>query len=69
MTVTTIKPSTLIQERIQAAMEYQNVSQAELAKRMGISAPRVSQLLDSEANLTVRTIERLSEALDTDLIR
>ena len=66
---TRITPSVLIQERIQTAMEAQNISQARLASLIGVSAPRISQLLSPESNLTIKTVERLEEALDVELIR
>lgn len=44
-------------------MEEQNVSKAELARRMGISRQRVHQILSENVNLTLETIAQLALAL------
>lgn len=41
---------------LQAVMEQQNVSRAELAQRLGKTRGWVTQLLDGDANKTIRTI-------------
>jgi transcriptional regulator with XRE-family HTH domain len=45
-----------ITELIEAEMEAQGVSRAALAKRLGKSKGWVTQLLDGEANKTIRTV-------------
>ncbi|MSU88284.1 helix-turn-helix domain-containing protein [Rhodobacteraceae bacterium 2CG4] len=56
-----------IQLALQACMNERGVSQKDLARKLGISAARVSQILSSQgANLTVRTIARISRALDEE---
>ncbi len=53
-----------IQLAVEAAMHTQGVSQAELAKRIGITEARVSQILAGNgANLQARTIARIAYAL------
>jgi transcriptional regulator with XRE-family HTH domain len=53
-----------IQLAIETVMSVKGISQAELAKRMGISDARVSQILsDNGANLEARTIARIGHAL------
>ncbi|MFJ3649275.1 helix-turn-helix domain-containing protein [Streptomyces murinus] len=42
-------------------------SRADLAKAMGVSPGRVSQIMSGDANLTVRTLASLAEALDADV--
>lgn len=45
-------------------MEEKNVSRAELARRMGVSRPRVTQMLSDECtNFTVRLLARAAFAL------
>ena len=45
-----------ITELIESEMESQGVSRAALAKRLGKSKGWVTQLLDGEANKTIRTV-------------
>ena len=49
--------------QIQQAMETENVSQAALAKTLNISEGRVSQILNSPGNLTLRNIVEYARAL------
>ncbi|WP_234384841.1 helix-turn-helix domain-containing protein [Streptomyces sp. MMG1121] len=42
-------------------------SRSDLAKAMGVSPGRVSQIMSGDANLTVRTLAALAEALDADV--
>ncbi|MEZ7007098.1 helix-turn-helix domain-containing protein [Streptomyces sp. AD55] len=42
-------------------------SRSDLAKAMGVSPGRVSQILSGEANLTVRTLAAAAEALDAEV--
>lgn len=46
-----------------------SMTQAELAKRMGVSPVYVSKLLKGGENLTLETIAKIEKALDTKLIR
>lgn len=48
---------------IQGLMNEKGLSQAELAKRSGLSKARLSQLLSSEANPTVKSIARVMHAM------
>ena len=52
-----------ITEHICELMEAQNVSRAELARRLGKSAPYVTKMLRSGSNLTVKTISDVFFAL------
>jgi len=53
-----------LQVVLEKAMAARQLSQAELAKRMNISAARMSQILaDDGANLEARTIARIAHAL------
>ena len=49
-------------------MQEQKITQKELAKRMGVSDARMSQLLNMQSNLTLKTIARFEIALGVDLI-
>ncbi|MEU6535683.1 helix-turn-helix transcriptional regulator [Streptomyces sp. NPDC047000] len=40
-----------------------NTSRSDLAKAMGVSPGRVSQIMSGDANLTVRTLAAVAEAL------
>ena len=52
-----------VAELICKLMKQQGVSRTELANRMGKSKGRISQLLDGEANLTLRTLSDIFDAL------
>lgn len=53
-----------VQHDIVGLMKAKGVSRAELARRLRVSAPYVSQILgDEDANLTLRTIARVYDAL------
>lgn len=45
-----------VTEKIEAAMEDRYVGRSELAERLGKSKSWVTQLLDGEANKTIRTV-------------
>lgn len=51
-------------EELAQIMEANNVSQAELANRIGSSRAYVSKLLSGEENLTILTMTKVSMALD-----
>ena len=56
-----------VQYTIQKLMKRANISQKELAKRLGCSAPRVSQILSDEgANVTIETLARVLHALGAE---
>ncbi|GHI04182.1 hypothetical protein AQI88_35405 [Streptomyces cellostaticus] len=42
-------------------------SRSDLAKAMGVSPGRISQIMSGDANLTVRTLAAVAEALDADV--
>ncbi|MGW7527952.1 helix-turn-helix domain-containing protein [Streptomyces sp. NPDC054783] len=45
----------------------QGKTRSDLAAAMGVSPGRVSQIMSGEANLTVRTLAAVAEALDADV--
>jgi transcriptional regulator with XRE-family HTH domain len=45
----------------------QGKSRSDLASAMGVSPGRVSQIMSGDANLTVRTLAAVAEALDADV--
>lgn len=54
-----------IQALVHDMMERKGVSRVELAKRLGVSKPRVTQFFAGDgSNLTARTIARIFHALD-----
>lgn len=53
-----------VQHEIARIMKSKGISRAELARRMKVSAPLVTQMLgDEDANLTLRTVARIFDAL------
>jgi hypothetical protein len=58
----------LLADALQRAMKEQNVTPAQMARRMGTSRPTVYRLLDpAERGATLDTLERASFALGLDL--
>lgn len=45
----------------------QGMTRSDLAAAMGVSPGRVSQIMSGDANLTVRTLAAVAEALDADV--
>ncbi|HQW51118.1 MAG TPA: helix-turn-helix transcriptional regulator [Tepidiformaceae bacterium] len=56
--------SLAIAEEIVARMESLGLNRRQLAKRLGVSAPRVTQLLAGDDNLTLKTLTAVAAALD-----
>lgn len=52
-----------VTEQIVAAMQEQEISRSELAKRMGVSRAYITKLLRGEGNTTLRTLVRIALAL------
>lgn len=50
------------------AMKEQGITQKELAERMGVSPARMSQLLNLQPNLTLKTIAKFELALGVRLL-
>ena len=56
-----------VQLAVQKAMVRGGVSQKELAERLGVSTPRVSQILSAHGrNMTLKTLGRIAHALGED---
>lgn len=55
-----------ISHRINDIAKREGITRAELARRLDVKAPQITQWLDPEANLTVKTIVRLADALGVD---
>lgn len=51
-------------EAIAARMDELGVNRAELARKMGVSGPRVTQVLAGSDNLTLKTIVAVANALE-----
>lgn len=57
-----------ISNRVYELLEQKNMSQKDLAKRLGKTETEVSRWLGGTHNLTLATIAKLSVALDDDII-
>ena len=55
-----------IAEEMQNLMTQQNITQAELANRLGVSAPYVNKLMKGETNFTIETHAKIAHALNTE---
>lgn len=53
--------------KIRSLRKSKNISQAKLAERMGTSQQWVSLVERGKVNLTLRLLERIAGALETDL--
>jgi len=67
----TLLDEALLEQRVgevlQAARKARNMSGAELARRVGVSAMRISQLERVSGNVEVQTLVRVAEALGFEL--
>lgn len=52
-----------VQVAIHEAMQAKRVNQKELAKRLGLTEARVSQIFSDECNVTIRTLAKVFHAL------
>ena len=59
--------TTAVGEAIVESMERLGVTRSELAKRLGVSRPRVTQILAGDDNLTLKTLVAVAAALDSRL--
>lgn len=50
------------------AMRENNMPQNELAKRIGVKESYLSRIFSRQSNLTLKTIRKLAEALDMEII-
>jgi len=57
-----------LSERVHGRIEQIGISQAEVARRMGVSRPMITKLLTGDSNFQLRTLLRLADALDMDLM-
>ena len=56
-----------VTEDILVAMEDLGISKSELASRLGISKPRISQLLKGSSNMTIGTLSDIAFELGLNL--
>jgi len=54
-------------EKIVQKMEEENISRAELARRLGVSRAFVTKLLNGNPNLTIKTMMSIADVLGCDL--
>ena len=52
---------------IRAWREYKNISQEEMANRMGITQAAYSQMEKPKARLRIKTLEKIAAALEVDI--
>lgn len=57
-----------VTEALRGALMNDDLTQAELAKRLGKSRALVSQILCGERNMTLRTAASLASALDREFV-
>jgi transcriptional regulator with XRE-family HTH domain len=57
----------LVADEVSWYMSQHKMTRAELAKSMGVSPGRVSQILSGDENLTLRTLSSIISALGADL--
>lgn len=63
-----IDMSFALADKIDSILKKKNISQKELAKRMGKTEAEVSRWLGGTHNFTLRTIAKISNALGSNLI-
>jgi ribosome-binding protein aMBF1 (putative translation factor) len=63
-----LRKSAAIAVRVLDALKSQNLSQKELAERMGISPQQISKIVKGQENLTLETISNLEIALGIKII-
>jgi len=56
-----------VQYALQAAMKKRGVDQAELARRLGVTPARVSQMFADDANLRLNSVAKAFAVLDEDI--
>jgi ribosome-binding protein aMBF1 (putative translation factor) len=49
-----------ISDRVTTRLQKQGISQAELARRLGVSRPMITKLLTGDSNFQLRTLLRLA---------
>lgn len=57
-----------ISERVHGRIDQIGISQAEVARRMGVSRPMITKLLTGDSNFQLRTLLRLADALHMELM-
>ena len=57
-----------VSDAIRSRREFLGLSQADLANRLEVSQQFVSRLENGRHNTTMRTLDRVAEALDADLV-
>lgn len=57
-----------LSERVLSRIGQLGISQAELARRMGVSRPMITKLLTGDSNFQLKTLLRLSDALEMDFV-
>lgn len=54
-------------DQILSLLNKKEITKTELADRLGVSVARVSQMLSSDSNMTVRTLFRIARVCDVQL--
>lgn len=63
-----LRKSAVIALKVLDALEAQNLSQKDLAERMGISPQQINKIVKGQENLTLETITNLELALGIKII-
>ncbi len=62
-----VEPKLAVKLELRWARENAGLTQAELAKRAGVSQPAIAQLEDPDSNPTVETLQKVAKALGAEL--
>jgi len=54
--------------RVLQILKEKNITQTELAQRMGVSRQQVTKIVKGQENITLETIDKIEQALDVTLI-
>ena len=62
-----MKRTRIDKDMLKRYMEWQNLTQASLADRAGVSRPHIHRILDGESfNLRLETVDRIANAVGVD---
>lgn len=63
-----IRKSVKVALKVLEVLDEKNMSQSELAEKLGVSRQQVSKIVKGQENLTLETITRLEKALGVELV-
>jgi len=62
-----VEPKLAVKLELRWAREKAGLTQAELAKRAGVSQPAIAQLENPDSNPTIETLQKVAKALGSEL--